>query len=311
MRRIATLLLAVTLSGCSREPTPLGLTGEQLMVHSLLVAGADTAQVLVTRTLPSPEIDPAAIGGYVYSRPVSAADVRLISGETTLQLREAPEGFSPCFSQFQVRVPRVDSIKPGCYSGVLPTRIQAGERYRLEVRANGGMIQGATEVPRLPEIGSPEPGARFPVAFGVPGDFNSSLVIPVSYQVPPEVAGVRVTLAVDSLYLGGQRVIGGACQLGEVDREVRRTEPVGSIALRLGSIFCSRPSAERAAISVVPDSVFARVLVAGFDSTYVNYARAANQDSAERSRLQAGINGALGLFAGVGISSTPIVLVSR
>ena len=60
---------------------------------------------------------------------------------------------------------------------------------------------------------------------------------------------------------------------------------------------------------ITPDSVHARVVLAAYDSTFLDFSRAATQDSAEQGRLAAGIEGALGLFSGTGIAYTPIVLV--
>lgn len=311
MRRIALALALAALAGCEREPAPLGLTGEQLQVHSLLVAGSDTAHVLLTRTLSEPIQDPTSPGGQIYTRPVSAADVRLVHEGRVLRLREAPEGFPPCSSTFLGRVARVDSIKPGCYAGVVPGGIRPGERYRLEVRLNGGVAaEGSTRVPGAPEISSPAPAARIPVDPPGPGG-ETSLAIRVRYRVPATVAGVRATLALGATYSGGRRVQSGGCSFDQGEPDVRRTVAVDSLAIAIPYFLCFRPAGERGSEVFVPDSIDGVIALAGFDSTYTSYARAARQESASRDRLQAGVSGALGVFAGGGVARVPVTLVPR
>lgn len=312
MRRLTFLLAWIGLAACEREPTALQFEDEQLMVHSVLVAGSDTVKVLVTRTLPEPIPDPNAPGGFTSVRPVSGAEVRLFYNGTVVSLSEAPAGFSSCFSAFPFAVVRATSIGPGCYAAVVPGGIRPEQHYGLEVElASGERVEGSTQVPAAPEITTPAPGARVRARINqfVEGS-GAAVAVPVRFRLPPSVAGVRVALVVERLFKGGAPVADASCFLGGVDTDVRRAAPVDSAVVVVSSISCSRRVGEHVE-QVTPDSISGHILLAGFDSGYVRYAEAASQQSAERERLRVGITGALGLFAGAGTAAQPITLVTE
>ena len=82
-----------------------------------------------------------------------------------------------------------------------------------------------------------------------------------------------------------------------------KTRPPGFV------LSCTRPTSGGGTETFRPDSIFARLSLSGFDSTYMTYDEAARQEAAELESLQAGVEGALGLFAGASVTRTPVVLI--
>jgi hypothetical protein len=309
MARRALLLAIGLLMGCQREPTPLGLTGEQLMVHSVLVGGSNIAEVYVTRALPNVVFDPSNPAGTVYSRPVAGAVVRLIRGATTLMLSEAPAGFPPCSSVSFGADPTTRTIEPGCYAAAVPGGILAGERYLLQISLNGGAVQGELVVPAAPTVLSPSPNTRYGAPLGDQFIQTPVVIIPVHFSLGARMTAVRLSLGVDSVFFGGRRDLNARCNYDEFGEPLRRTTQRDSVSFVVHFLTCFRQTVQGGVTLVVPDSIHAHVDVTAFDSTYVGYYEAATQRSAEQSSLRAGITGALGLFAGAGIARTPVVLI--
>lgn len=306
LNRLVILTLALLAAGCEfiREPTPLGLTGEQVMVHSLLVAKSETVHVLLTRVRPgSGTSDPS-------TRPLSGADVRIVNGGDTLRLREAPPGFPPCFSPSRFAEPRVDSIGPGCYAAVIPGGIRADGRYELRVSLAGGEpIRGVADVPGEPLIEAPEADARFRVRFGE-ADFNQGVVnVPVRWGVSAGVAGVELNLVSEAIFQGGARVPDGRCDFEPRFSPVRSTEPTDRGVVRVQLISCFAMTDSGEILPVAPDSVYAKLLLTAYDSAYVRYADVFDRESAERDRISEGVTGALGVFAGAATAERRIIFL--
>lgn len=308
MRVPSVIVLLALVSGCVPEPTPLSLTGEQLMVHSLLLAGEDTVQVLLTRTFPP--TDATGPDGASRSRPVSGADVRLIVAGAVIQLREAPEGFPPCFAPTPASIQQVDSLLAGCYAAVVPERIQPGQEYRLEVRVGEGLVEGRTAVPERPEIIRPRPRARLAAVFAASRSEHSAFPIPVEWRAPEGVAGIQIGLALDSAFLNGRREPGSRCSVAILDSHIRRTERVDDAVLTVANLHCVRGEDSQTQ-RFVPDSVFGRVILSGYNSNFVRYQEVVGRNSTTHDRLQVGVTGALGVFAGAGIQSQEVVLISK
>jgi hypothetical protein len=310
MRPFFALLALAVLFGCTREPTPISLTGEQLMVHSLMLAGSDTVQVHVARALSDPIRDPDLPGGFDFSRPVSSADVRLIVGQSTIALREAPAGFAPCTPARQSAPQEAVQAEAGCYAALVPGGIRPNVPYRLEIRMGAaGSADGHAVVPEAPVFTEASSHTRHSIAFGH-GFWGTAgaVAIPVRYQLPGGVTGVRVAIQLDDVYRGGNHVPEATCYPFGGDQFVRRSATTDSTRVELHGVYCHRDSAGRLE-EFVPDSVLGRVVLTGFDSTYVRYSEAAQQRSAEASRLRAGVTGALGVFAGAATVTRPITLI--
>jgi hypothetical protein len=243
--------------------------------------------------------------------PVSAADVTMTVDGTTIQLREAPPELPPCASEFPYAVPQAEPIGPGCYAARLPAGVRAGESYRLEVRIGGVLVaEGEAVVPAPPALSTPAPGDRYEVMMGPVFDDRPVPGILVRYELPPEVAGLSPSMRFDSVFVDGARETTARCNYDQFDNPpVRRTASVDSLVFVPRSLYCVRTPPQGGQQVFLPDSIFAHLSLAGFDEAYLGYDEAARQQSAELERLQAGVEGALGLFAGAGVAVRPVVLL--
>jgi hypothetical protein len=305
LTRILAAAAVLSAAGCSflREPTPVEAMGERPSVHALLVTGDDTARVLLQRVGRG---NPGT-GEPVAARPVSGADVRLLSGAEAVRLAEAPAGFAGC------TVPSPGSTRPagqaGCYAAVLPGGVRAGAAYELRIGGAGtGSIEGRTvalaplqvEAPTSLRVGTlgyqgeQEP-ARLPVRLrGAEGGnhvsvellprvvysrgqahtrFNCSLVYP-SFQLLPRGADDRVELG----------VYGARCFLPPVAGQ--QPDP-----------------------QFRTDSVRAVLRVTVFDAAFARYAALESGDALKASDATQGVTGALGLFASASRAEREVVLI--
>lgn len=311
MRGKALLCIAALLAGCERAPLPLDISDERLMVHSVLLAGSETVHVLVERVAARTITDPHSPEGSVDIQPISGADVEVTVGGQVLQLAEAPEGFPPCASAFPFAVPHEEPIGPGCYVAAVPDGIRAGERYELRVRVGGVVVaEGEAVVPGLPVLSTPTAGARYEVTIGFISNEQPVRGILIRYGTSSEVAGVRPSLRFDSVFVNGARTPDATCNFDQFESEpIGRRAAIDSTVLVPRSLFCFRRPPQGGVETFVPDSIFAQLSLTAFDSSYVGYDQAARQQSAELARLQAGVTGALGLFAGLSRARVPVVLL--
>lgn len=305
LRRLALLVLAGA-AGCEfvHEPTPLGLTGEQVSVHSVLRADSDTVSVLLERVDPT-----ASPHGTPETRPVSGAGVRIVTGSTTVRLSEAPTGFPRCFSPYP-REGKIPPIAPGCYAAIIPGGVREGARYELQVDLpGGGAIRGSAVVPGKPDLLSPAEGARFEVARG----YNTEGLgrIPVRLRAPAGAAGIEVGLRPVAAFEGGRQVQSAICDVDHPLGVVRDATRSDSVVVPIFGIACVErvDSTGRNDRSVALDSLRVELLVTAYDTAYTRYAALLGRGSAERSRASAGVSGAVGVFAGVASTRRTLVLV--
>lgn len=310
MRRQWIFGLLAMLAACERAPTALDLSGERLMVHSVQLAGRDVVQVLVQRVSPRANPDPET-PGFVDVRPVSGALVEMrIDGEV-VALEEAPAGLPPCASEFFYPVPQPEPIGPGCYAARIPGGLEVGSRVELVVRVDGVVVaSGEAVVPDRPRLSSPLPGERYDVIMGATFGDQPVPGILLRYELPPRLAGLRTSFAFDSVFVEEGRVAAATCgydQFGNLPHW--REAAVDSLVFVPRGLYCLRPTAQGGMETFLPDSIFGRLSLAGFDSTYMMYDQAARQQSAGLPALQAGVEGALGLFAGASLTRIPVVLL--
>lgn len=158
MRRTALALAAVAIGACGfvRDPVAVDVPGS-IQVHSVLVAGASTATVLITR------LNPEAVSSTVRPRPhpVQDATVRLIRGGDTLRL-VAGAGGEACVSQgFFGETDEPLRLAAGCYTALAPEAVESGATYELRVDLpSGDEVHGIAVIPELPRLLTPEPGTR-------------------------------------------------------------------------------------------------------------------------------------------------------
>ncbi|MGH7555814.1 MAG: hypothetical protein ACREMQ_22665, partial [Longimicrobiales bacterium] len=115
---------AAMLTGCElvRDPTPLEVTIERVAVHSVLVAGDTQAVVMLTR------IPAARRGQPIRVLPVTNASVRITGAGRTASLRATGQ-WRDCLQEFGGVFAEPETLKDGCYVGIVPGGIVAGEVY--------------------------------------------------------------------------------------------------------------------------------------------------------------------------------------
>ncbi|CAN5300761.1 hypothetical protein BH24GEM2_BH24GEM2_06480 [soil metagenome] len=308
LKRGALLLgVALIVGGCEflREPTPLEFTDEQVMVHGVLEAGADTVAVLLTRVRPGRQ---GSSGPEVL--PLSGVEVRITGGGSSVRLAEAPAGFGACLRARDTtgQGPRVFGL--GCYAAVIPGGIRAGERYELLVGAPGGEIRGTVTVPARPVILRPDENARF-VIRRESRDERGLGEVAVRWTAPASVAGIELNLVAAAVFEQGRQVPGAACR---IERPVGLIYPVergdSASVVIYNPIFCHQPTSATTERAVEQDSIHTRLLVVAYDTAYTRYATLPSGSSVQRDRFAAGITGALGVFAGAATSEQRITLVT-
>ncbi len=288
---VALLVFAAAGCGLTRDPAALDFDERQLGVYSVLRAGADTVSVLVIRySEKGGSFQPAF-------EPVAGADVRIVAGADTVRLVAELPGFRGCLVPPQPGAPEF-SVSEGCYTGVLPGGVRAAARYELLVRLpTGERVRGFTQVPRPVEIVAPVANLELR-----PEPDDAGFVLSLRLDVPPE-AGL-VTLTVEAL--------DEECLVSPASEAIGPGQPIplgvpgaDSVVVRLAGASCRINGTP-----VQRDSIPARLRFAAYDTAYARYFMATNgRGSVLRSRAAAGLDGALGVFAGVAIADRRIVLV--
>lgn len=283
----ACAMLVAALGGCElmREPTPLDAVPELIAVHAILVAGQETASVLVTRANPH---DPAL----TWADPVPDASVRLIRGEQSIEL--VPGG--DCEQRFGV--PGEADLSAGCYTGAVPGGIVVGARYGLEATLpGGGTITGATTVPEPPTLVAPAPGAE--IEMRVLPELEPAPFV-ATWRADPPNRRMEVGLLADRqecVAMLREDSYGSSTHYLDVTG-------AASATLRTGLVECGEG---------VPARLDARLVLAIYDANYSEYARVALEDvyAVPGNKAGVGLRGAAGVFGSAALASVPVVLVRR
>ncbi|HEX7091943.1 MAG TPA: DUF4249 family protein [Longimicrobiales bacterium] len=283
---LALLPAFLSLGGCDllRDPSPLDAATEMIAVHAMLIAGEDTAEVLLTRAQ-------ALAAANLPAEPVPGASVRLVRGEQSIELAAGGH----CVPRFGV--PNGPDLAAGCYAGAVPGGIAAGARYELEIMLPGGArIEGATTVPEPPALLDPAPGAVIDVRVA-----SETLPEPfvATWSVQPSGRRAEIALRADRQECSAMlRVdVGGSAFYLDVTG-------TDSAELRTGLVECGDGS--------TPARLEARLVLTAYDTNYTAYTKAT--DSAYgigENGAAAGIRGALGVFGSAAEASVPVVLVRR
>lgn len=302
------LLLTCLATGCDlvREPTPLELTGEEVLVHSLLLAGSDTVSVYLTRSRPGRGTPAPNI------QPIAGAEVRIIGPAGSIRLNEDPPGLPRCFIQNTGLQP---ATQPGCYGALLPGGVKPGARYELQIALpGGGTIEGIAVVPQPLVILAPEHQHR--ILAETPTSARPEIYGSVQTRWGGSGDAGRVQFRIQSLAVlrNGVRVPSASC-----DFETISVVPRGVDARSTGSAFvgfqvlnCFEEPASGTLRRIEPDSIQARFVITAFDTAYTRYAEVISKDAVERRHLSVGVRGALGVFAGAATSEQRVtVLLNR
>lgn len=289
LRRFVLAGAAILLVGCefARAPTALDIPESSIGAYGVLRAGSDTVSVLLVRFRTDLKYLERGFD------PISGADVRVISGNDTLRLAEAPAGFSRCYTT-ELDSPNVGaSAGPGCYAATLPGGVQSGREYRLLARLPDGiMVEGVAAVPAAPGILAPQADARVPAS---EGEYTVRLV----YTTPPGTGRVEVAvLSLDNActirFEDPTVRAGGGLQIGAAESN--------SVVVRINRVSCSERGRP-----VARDAVPARLVLTAYDTAYARYAaETLDRGSVLGSRASVGLTGALGLFAGAASSERRI-----
>ena len=283
MRRTMGVLALAALCSCEfvRPPTALENLPPTISVHAMLIAGADSAHVMVTRT--PPDVPPGSIAS---SEPVTEASVWLSSGDDEIQLHGgamcvAPNGF----------VPEPAGLEAGCYAARVPGGVRFGARYELTVDAPGmEPIRGIAETPSgSPLITAPAPGTTIIAdATGFTGPLATGTDV---HWSAPAAETPYLLLAVDAsdceMYLSDiERLFAPA--IGVSDRHAVTVSFFG---------ICNTSDP-----GVVPGSL--ALLAYGED--YLDFRRGLNDERVDAARASFGLSGAYGTFVGAAMNSIPV-----
>jgi hypothetical protein len=278
--------------GLGGDPVAPGALEDQVSVHSVLVAGADTVMVVLTRTPPS-------LGPYEYAspQPLYGATVRISSDGETLLLVEQDGMGARC-------LPR--SITPhygsqvGCYLAAIPGGVRAGETYELTIETHGyGTIQGRATVPSAPAL--LEPVAHSTITIGTEFPWSDRLdPVPVSWGAVEPDHRLELTL----------RTKAEECSVAmEVSQRYGNNSGadlsgLDSASIQYRRIYCRDQE--------LAESYLADLSLTLFDTAYARYLKYNGvHRSTPKDYGSAGVVGALGVFAGAATTSVPVNLQVR
>lgn len=274
---LAAALGALLTTACDRSV--IELRDDLYAVHALLVAGTDSARVLVTRN------DPRVAHG-LGEEGVGSAVVRLIHGGDTLTLDELPAH------------PDVPGPS-GEYAALVPGGIVPGERYELVVEWSSGSAHGATRVLELPQIVSPTAGTRI--------EWQESTTVPVEVSAPTASGGV-LALEAAALYSEGAASANPNCFF-HTDADDEDLPPPAVAELKeveIPSPSCWSPDLHE---PLEWDSLDVRLILVTYDSTYMRYAELFEASGAYLPSTSVGIEGAMGFFASGAMTSALLRLI--
>jgi hypothetical protein len=303
LTRILAAAALVSAAGCSfmRDPTPVEAMGEQPSVHALLMTGTDTVKVLLQRVGAAPRGQEP-----VSARPILGADVSLVVGGETVKLASSPAGFSGCVTQsFGSQLPADAS---GCYAAVRPGGVKPGAEYALRIRLpEGGTIEGKTTALAALRVESPAAGARIQVtARTFDGGSNDFTRLPVRVRGAERAAGVSIDLIPLAVYSRGQRITDFQCSVDYPRGALFRHDAQGTITLPISAVHCVPRTPDP---QFRTDSVRATLRAVAFDSAYVRYLEAQEQNSVSAREVTVGVTGAIGLFAAAARAEQEVVLI--
>ena len=300
------LCVPVFASGCFRDADPFDLDQEIVQVFAVLAAASDSATVLISL----PTTDPFSY------RPVRGAEVRLITPGASLLLEERTDG-TACAAA--ARTPIGDGT--GCYTAALPTEIEAGVEYGLDIRlADGTRVIGAARVPAGVHITAPQPGTLYTVACPPPGttpdcrgsfrdeppfDFMPLTVVQIEWDTPPAAARVDALFTVGRIVSNGVTYPSAGCQIEPETVFEPAAAERGRARWPIYSIYCFPPLDLRGW-----DTIYVNARIATYDSAYATYLDAvAGRDAAREESVSAGLDGAIGVFGAVHALTREVALV--
>jgi hypothetical protein len=282
MRAVCALPLA--LAACEPSPTAIVLSDRSVVLHGMIVAGAEHATVVLTEMHDGPS--------GLRALPLSGARVQLISGPDTTRLEQRNTA-GPCtVSPFVAEAVLLDA----CYSAAVPGGIRAGARYNLHVvLSDGRVIRGSTTVPPAATLLHPVPGTEITVPRHSLQAPPAPIDIGWHHDLLPDLAELRLATGVPACVVLLQS---GSAMLLAKDVTGMRDDTVQPRLSCREDAWVDRLSAE--------------VVLTVFDSNYARYVRhAMHSGSALHPDAASGITGAFGVFGSAATDRVPVSIVVR
>jgi hypothetical protein len=288
MRRIITFLALGSVVACDfiRDPTTFTFDREYVTVHSVLRAGSDTATVFLSRVAGPEQL-------FELTLPVSGATVRLSTGGTAAELREA-EDASACIRQSS------DSNESGggCYTAVLTQPVTPGATYELMVEVpDGATITGSTTVPHPVPLRAEPQHATLVTTLEPPGGQASSSV---SLEWEPQPAGAPLTL---SIALADASCLVTLNGLSGDEHSVLDVTSLSAADLSARHLFCPEQRV---------GTHSGHVVLTHYDDNFRSVLeRTAHGDMVPPEDVTFGVNNGAGIFASAATSVVPVTVVQR
>lgn len=285
-------LVALSVTGCLRDPDPFPLADGDLTLHFVLEAGADSAVGLVTRSSEN-----------LAERNIPDAEVRVSTGTQTVMLTYEP--YERC-AELWLEWP----VNHGCYQAALPEPVAPGQVFDLEVvLADGTRATGETIVPPPVELTSPAEGERLVVECDDPlscgGAFYTQPTVAewtLRWSPGAEPAGLSISLVPTAVFLDDQVYPGDTCRPSSWSEP--RTMAEDSAVWRVLRFDCLEPLRPARF-----DSIHADLVVHTLNGEYQRYLEAMEDRTIRADAAAEGVDGAWGVFGAVTPSRREVVLV--
>jgi hypothetical protein len=293
MRRLI-LMLALPLAACEPEPTALRFGDDHVVVHAVLEAGAAEARVLVERMTDSGvTVEPVQLG------PIAGALVEIEGDGAVVRLSPADRA-RVCHNRWTAE----QTPYPGCYVAQLPRPVQPGVEYRLHVRLpSGEVITGATTVPAIAAIASPDTSAVFEVPGRPVGTITTQSLSVAWHGVP---ARGRAELRVIADVQGCDLTIRPVVEWNDLSPfgGYLWIDVTGTDSLEIAGYFLA---CGQTPFTHGPG----RILLSAYDENFARYIRMTAGNARPLAEAAVGITGAFGVFGSVATASRPIEIVTR
>ena len=257
---------------------PLEFLDPLTHVHAMLVAGAESASVFITR--PAPGVTIGDVGGQIASVPIHGAIVTLRADGLVAVLREDTSDAPPCVRPSEYRLEPTLTERGGCYVAHIQGGILPGAVYDIAITLpDGTSVHGTTTVPRVPIITAPEAGSEFDAT-----SRDETLTI-TWVSARSEYAEVEIQANDD-------------CRISTQPISLTVHDDGGSVRVRRWpGWFCHGTG--------VHDT---ELLLSLYDSSYAAFRRElARSDNAIRlSRSSFGLTGAIGIFSSTSMATLPV-----
>jgi hypothetical protein len=293
MRMMLVLCALSSVAACEREPTPIEGLGDQVVLNSVINAGAAQAAVLLVRVVPDSNYRNQSV-----ARPLPGAVVTLSDGTNSSTL---PPNRTPGRCSYQVYGGQQDSaLVGGCYAGPVTGGVRAGVTYSLDVQLpDGKRIHGTTTVPAPPNLRSPASGTTLQIAG--PPDFNPPPML-VNWTTVVPAPLVHLVMSVPNLPC---EVLMRLPQYADSNLRIDATGR-DSLSIRLSALNCGDQNIENRT------RFDAQLVLTVFDESYARYDQEFSRSSGVRSRYASlGITGAVGVFGSAATVRLPVVLVRQ